>query len=178
VAVAAAAADIAALSGGRFTLGLGFGTRGMRRRWYGLELDHPAPRFAEYVEVLRAAWKATDGLSHHGTFHDTEIPGYHLEHERKILDSLTVYGSGLHATMLATAASCDGIARHPLAADLHYNANANVSRATDCEGAVAARIPAARKPTPEVAAILIAPNGRRASRLQVREDTSQRRAPR
>jgi alkanesulfonate monooxygenase SsuD/methylene tetrahydromethanopterin reductase-like flavin-dependent oxidoreductase (luciferase family) len=121
LAVAATAADIAALSGGRLTLGLGFGTRGMRRRWYGLELDHPAPRFAEYVDLVRTAWAATDGLSYHGSFHDAEIPGYHLTHPREILDGIPLYGSGLHTTMLATAASCcDGIALHPLAAELHY----------------------------------------------------------
>ena len=52
---AGAAADLAGTLGGRFTFGLGAGTKGIRRR-YGIVEDHPAPRFAEYV---RAASRGT-----------------------------------------------------------------------------------------------------------------------
>lgn len=121
LAMAAEAADIHALSGGRLTLGLGFGTRGMRRNWYGLDLDHPASRFAEYVALLRAAWSAEDGLSFQGRFYSANVPGYRLDHPRDLLAGLPVYGSGLHGAMLRTAArTCDGIALHPLAARAHY----------------------------------------------------------
>lgn len=55
LALASLAADVQRLSGGRFGLGIGAGTPGVRR-WYGAEFDPPAPRMASYVEGLRGAW--------------------------------------------------------------------------------------------------------------------------
>jgi len=122
LAMAALAADTAASSGGRFVLGLGAGTRGMRERWYGVtDFDRPAPRLAEYVDLMRNAWSATDGLSFSGRFYSTDIPHYQFTHDPDILAGLRVFGSGLNATMLRYAAhSCDGIALHPLAGASHY----------------------------------------------------------
>ena len=54
-ALAAAALDAAEITGGRFTLGLGAGTRGLRRA-YGAEFDPPATRLAELVTELRTTW--------------------------------------------------------------------------------------------------------------------------
>lgn len=117
LAAAALAADVHAASGGRFALGLGAGTRGMRQRWYQADFDRPAPRFAEYVDVLRASWAPpAEGLDFDGDFYRIKIPGFAPAHSAEALDGLTVYGSGLNAVMLRYAAqSCDGVALHPLA---------------------------------------------------------------
>lgn len=137
LAMAALVADTAASSGGRFVLGLGAGTRGMRERWYGVtDFDRPAPRLAEYVDLMRAAWSATDGLSFSGRFYSADIPQYQSTHDPEILAGLRVFGSGLNATMLRYAAlSCDGVALHPLAGASHYLRNVVVPATTATEHA-------------------------------------------
>lgn len=117
LALAATAADVAAASGGRFSLGLGAGTQGMRTRWYGLpDFDHAASRIEEYAEVLRAAWAAERSFTHEGRFYSGsygELSG--------VRPPVPIWGSGLNATMLRIAArSCDGVAVHPLGAHVHY----------------------------------------------------------
>ncbi|WP_460403021.1 LLM class flavin-dependent oxidoreductase [Actinophytocola sediminis] len=116
---AIAAADVHVSSGGRFTLGLGAGTRGIRRR-YGVEFDHPAPRLAEYAQLLKASWAATGALDFAGRFYQAHVPGWRRD-TAPSLSGLDVYGSGLNPTMLRWAArGCDGVALHPLAASEHY----------------------------------------------------------
>ena len=115
LAAAAAAADIYLATGGRFTLGLGMGTRGMRERWYGMDTAHPASAFAEYVAIVKAAWRATGGLKFEGKHYSSSVPGFAFR-ERDKLEGLEVWGSGLNAAMLRTAAAtCDGLALHPMA---------------------------------------------------------------
>ena len=94
----------------------------MRQRFYGHDaFDHPAPRFAEYVALLRRAWAATDGLEHDGDFYHAQIAGFRASPELEQWGAPQVYGSGLNATMIRyAAASCDGIALHPLASASHY----------------------------------------------------------
>jgi alkanesulfonate monooxygenase SsuD/methylene tetrahydromethanopterin reductase-like flavin-dependent oxidoreductase (luciferase family) len=53
LALAAAAADIQALAGGRFVLGVGSSTRRMNQDWYGTALQHPAPQVRERIELIR-----------------------------------------------------------------------------------------------------------------------------
>lgn len=117
LALAATAADVALASGGRFTLGLGAGTQGMRTRWYGInEFDHAASRVEEYAEILRKAWAAERSFSHEGRFYTGsygELNG--------VRPRVPIWGSGINATMLRIAArSCDGVAVHPLGAHLRY----------------------------------------------------------
>jgi alkanesulfonate monooxygenase SsuD/methylene tetrahydromethanopterin reductase-like flavin-dependent oxidoreductase (luciferase family) len=93
-ALAAAAADIQRLSGGRFILGLGTGTRGVRR-WYEAEFDPPAPRLATLVDHLRREWAETKELD------DVGPPA--------------IAGAGLNEAMLRTVARvCDRVLLHPL----------------------------------------------------------------
>ena len=93
-ALAAAAADIQRLSSGRFVLGLGTGTRGVRR-WYGAEFDPPARRLAELVSELRGYWAELTELQHHGP--------------------PAVAGAGINEAMLRTVARvCDRVLLHPL----------------------------------------------------------------
>lgn len=117
LALAATAADVAVASGGRFVLGLGAGTQGMRTRWYGIpEFDHAASRLEEYAEILRKAWAAERTFSHDGRFYTGsygELNG--------VRPRVPIWGSGINHTMLRIAArSCDGVAVHPLGASIRY----------------------------------------------------------
>lgn len=113
VATAVAAADLTALSRGRFALGLGAGTRGVRRRYGVAGFDHPAPRMAEYAHVVRAALAAVDGMRYQGDFYRVEAPGLALAGPAA---GCQVYGAAVQPVMVrAMAASCDGVALHSLA---------------------------------------------------------------
>jgi alkanesulfonate monooxygenase SsuD/methylene tetrahydromethanopterin reductase-like flavin-dependent oxidoreductase (luciferase family) len=95
LAMAGLAGDVQRLAGGRFALGLGAGTRGVRR-WYGTEFDPPAPRLADYVRGLREAWATMPPLR------DGRAPD--------------VFAAGLHPVMVRTAVRiCTGVLLHPLA---------------------------------------------------------------
>ncbi len=121
LAMAAAPAELQVLSDGRFALGLGSMTRGMRRGWYGLELDHIAPRFADYVRLVKAAIAGGDGLRFEGPFYRADVPGFQVAGDTDAVRRLPVYGSGVNAEMLrACAGTCDGIALHSIATTLPY----------------------------------------------------------
>lgn len=95
VAMAAQALDVQRLIGGRFALGLGTGTRGVRR-WYQSDFDPPATRFEAYTSELRAAWQRM--------------------REETWPRPPEVYGAGLNPAMLrAVGRSSDGVVLHPLA---------------------------------------------------------------
>lgn len=94
LAMAATAADVGKLSGGRFGLGLSSGTRGVRR-WYGAEdkFGRPGPDMAAYAGALREAWERMG---------EAEPP--------------PVYGAVLNPIMTRhVARSCDGALLHALA---------------------------------------------------------------
>jgi alkanesulfonate monooxygenase SsuD/methylene tetrahydromethanopterin reductase-like flavin-dependent oxidoreductase (luciferase family) len=94
-ALAAAALDAQELTHGRFTLGLGAGTRGLRRG-YGIEdFDPPATRLADVCEQLRVAWAETTW-------------------QRSLPPPLLAAG-GVNETMIAVAARhVDRVLLHPL----------------------------------------------------------------
>lgn len=93
LAMASLAADVQRLSGGRFGLGIGTGTPGVRR-WYGAEFDPPAPRMASYVEALGQAWADNPDLE----------------------SAPPVYGAALNPIMTRTVGHiCDGALLHALA---------------------------------------------------------------
>lgn len=117
LALAATASDVALASGGRFALGLGAGTQGMRTRWYGIpDFDHAASRVEEYTEILRKAWAADRSYRHEGRFYTGSYGELNGARPR-----VPIWGSGINATMLRIAArSCDGVAVHPLGAHLRY----------------------------------------------------------
>lgn len=54
--LAQSAFDLAALSGGRFQLGLGTQVRAHVERRFGMAWSEPAPRLAEWIGAIRAAW--------------------------------------------------------------------------------------------------------------------------
>src|SRR2546423_12317371 len=71
---AAEARDLDELSGGRLTLGLGTGTRGMQQDWHGLDGEHPASRMEELVPLLRRLWRLHEGpIEHEGRFYRLRV---------------------------------------------------------------------------------------------------------
>jgi probable F420-dependent oxidoreductase len=58
IVIAQAAFDLAALGEGRFQLGLGTQVRGHVERRFGMPWSAPAPRLAEWMGAIRAAWTA------------------------------------------------------------------------------------------------------------------------
>src|SRR5207244_887489 len=50
--------DLAALSGGRFILGLGTQVKAHMERRFGVGWDPPAPKLREYVGAMRAVWRS------------------------------------------------------------------------------------------------------------------------
>lgn len=117
LALAAAAADVNMASGGRFSLGIGAGTQGMRSRWYGIaDFDHAASRLEEYATILRKAWNSPRIFDHEGRFYTgsySELDG--------VRPAVPIWGSGINPTMLRISArSCDGVAVHPLGASIQY----------------------------------------------------------
>jgi alkanesulfonate monooxygenase SsuD/methylene tetrahydromethanopterin reductase-like flavin-dependent oxidoreductase (luciferase family) len=113
------AADAHAASGGRFALGLGTGTRGMRTRRYGVDFDSPGPRFGEYVELVRAAWAARGELTFEGRYYRAAVPGFELE--RDAVAGLEIHGAAVNPRMLsAVLDACDGVLLHAVTAVPRY----------------------------------------------------------
>jgi probable F420-dependent oxidoreductase len=120
LAAAGSAADAYALSGGRFSLGLGAGTRG-QRRWFEQDFDHPASRMADYVRAVKAVLRSAGAVRYAGPFYNLSVPRVQLAAPPEVLSQLKIYGGGLHEQMLrAIASSCDGIVLHPLAGGVRY----------------------------------------------------------
>jgi F420-dependent oxidoreductase-like protein len=66
--IAMTAAGIDALSGGRFTLGLGASGPQVVEGWHGVAYDHPLGRTRETVEICRKVWRR-EVLVHEGRHH-------------------------------------------------------------------------------------------------------------
>lgn len=128
LAMAAAVADAHIATGGRFSVGLGAGTKGMRTRRYGIEdFDHPGSRLGDYAGLMRAAWAAEDGLDYEGPFYKTTVPGRFRSEELDGLPPIEIVGSGVNEVMLRLSAKFfDAVALHPLVSFTDYLDNVAV----------------------------------------------------
>jgi alkanesulfonate monooxygenase SsuD/methylene tetrahydromethanopterin reductase-like flavin-dependent oxidoreductase (luciferase family) len=114
LALAAAAADIQAIAGGRFILGVGSSTRRMNQDWYGAALQHPAPQVRERIDLIRRLIAHRSGpFSYQGTFDRVSMAHY----DRTALpDSMTILAAGVGEYMVAAAGqSADGFVGHTIA---------------------------------------------------------------
>ena len=93
LALAAAAADVQGIAGGRFVLGVGSSTRRMNQDWYGTALRHPAPQVRERIELIRRLTAHRSGpFRYEGQFDQVSMAHY----DRTALpDSLTILAAGV-----------------------------------------------------------------------------------
>lgn len=112
--LAAEARDLDELSGGRFILGLGNGTRRMISDWHGLDPSAPAVRMEELVGLVRKLWRMHEGpVRHDGRFYHLHFAptGEVAPPAREI----PIYTAGVNPRMIETAGRvADGLLGHTL----------------------------------------------------------------
>jgi probable F420-dependent oxidoreductase len=117
MAMAYTAWDLAALSRGRFILGLGTQVKGHIERRYGVKWEAPVPKLREYVLALKAIFKcwAEGGkkLSFQGKYYNFSLmtPFFAPQpHNYRI----PIYLAGVNEHILRLAGEhCDGLHAHP-----------------------------------------------------------------
>ena len=111
----AEARDLDEVSGGRFVLGLGTGTRGQAAGWHGLDAAHLAPRLEELVPLLRRLWRLREGeLSYAGRFYRLQLR-VTLPVRAPLRPALSVWTAGVRPRMVEAAGRvADGLVGHPL----------------------------------------------------------------
>jgi len=114
LALASAAADVQAMAGGRFVLGVGSSTRRMNQDWYGSALQHPAPQVRERIELIRRLIGHRSGpFQYEGRFERVRMAHY----DRTALpDRVTILAAGVGEYMVgAVGESADGFVGHTIA---------------------------------------------------------------
>ncbi|MBP2450419.1 LLM class flavin-dependent oxidoreductase [Mycolicibacterium lutetiense] len=114
LALASAAADIQALAGGRFVLGVGSSTRRMNQDWYGAALQHPAPQVRERIELIRQLIAHRGGpFRFDGRFDTVAMAHY----ERAGLPTeVPIMAAGVGEHMVRAVGQCaDGFVGHTIA---------------------------------------------------------------
>lgn len=113
---ASAAMDLDELSGGRFVLGLGSGTRRMNEEWYDVRFSHPAARMRELVDLLRRAIAAQKGggFAFEGRFWKIRVPIFARPGAAR--PEIPIWVAAVNRGMVAAAgAVADGLVGHPIA---------------------------------------------------------------
>lgn len=103
------------MSGGRLTLGLGTGTRGMMVGWHGVtDPDGPASRMEELIPLLRRLWRLHEGpVVHEGRFYSCNITPT-ADIQAPLRTDIPIYTAGVNARMIEVAGRvCDGLICHP-----------------------------------------------------------------
>src|SRR6266545_1033826 len=72
------ARDLAELSGGRFVLGLGTQVKRINEERFSVPFEHPAPKLAEAVSVIRQVLSTFEGrpIEHRGRFYTVTMPPF------------------------------------------------------------------------------------------------------
>ncbi len=107
------------LSDGRFTLGIGTGTRRMMENWLGItNPDAPALRVEELVPLLRQLWRLHEGpVQHHGRFFNLDITPT-AEIEAPLRTDIPIFTAGVNARMIEVAGRVsNGLICHPTITD-------------------------------------------------------------
>lgn len=111
------------MSDGRFTLGLGTGTRGMMVGWHGVtDPDGPASRIEELVPLLRRLWHLHEGrVQHEGRFYTCDITPT-ADIEPPLRETIPIWTAGVNARMIETAGRVsDGLICHPTITDRYLD---------------------------------------------------------
>lgn len=113
---AVTALDLDELSGGRFVLGLGTGTRRMRTDWLGAAAERPARRLRETVEAIRAVWASAEAgaVEYEGELVRLSVRPYGRADQ--VRPAVPIYLAAVNEGMARTAgAVADGVVAHPMA---------------------------------------------------------------
>jgi probable F420-dependent oxidoreductase len=113
---AVTALDLDEMSGGRFVLGLGTGTRRMRTDWLGAPAERPATRLRETVEAIRAVWGSAQAgaVRYDGELVQLDVRPY--GRAGQLRDDIPVYVAAVNEGMVRTAGMvADGVVAHPMA---------------------------------------------------------------
>lgn len=111
------------LSAGRFTLGLGTGTRGMMVGWHGVvDPDGPATRMEELIPLLRRLWNLHEGpVQHQGRFYSLDITPT-ADIAPPLRTRIPIYTAGVNPRMLEVAGRVsDGLICHPTVTDQYLD---------------------------------------------------------
>jgi probable F420-dependent oxidoreductase len=113
---AVTALDLDELSGGRFVLGLGTGTRRMRTDWLGAPAEKPATRLRETIEAVRAVWDAANAgaVNYEGELVQLKVRPY--ARAGQVRPRVPVYVAAVNEGMTRMAGRiADGVVAHPMA---------------------------------------------------------------
>jgi probable F420-dependent oxidoreductase len=117
--VANQAWDLARNSGGRFTLGLGSQVRAHNERRFSVPWIAPAARMGEYVEALRAifrAWQTGEKLNYQGKHYQFSLMTPEFSPGPQEVSAPPISIAAVGPVMLRTAARlCDGVRLHGFA---------------------------------------------------------------
>lgn len=110
--------ELADNSAGRFRLGLGSQVRAHVERRYGMAFDPPGPRLRDYVQAVKACFRAFRGeepLQHHGPYYDLTLLPPDWSPRRHIYGDIKVDIAAVNPWMCRMAgAVADGVHVHPL----------------------------------------------------------------
>jgi probable F420-dependent oxidoreductase len=132
---AMAARDLAELSQGRFVLGLGSQVKRINEHRFSVPFEHPAPKMAEYVEVVRAVLATFHGepIDHRGRFYTVTMPPFPGADPAP---DVPIYLAAVNERMAEAAGRvADGILGHPMTSPKYI---AEVVRPAVERGALAA----------------------------------------
>jgi probable F420-dependent oxidoreductase len=132
---AVTALDLDEMSGGRFTLGLGTGTRRMRTDWLGAPADRPARRMRETIEAVRAVWSAADAgsVEYEGELVRLSVRPYGRADQTRA--RIPIYVAAVNEGMARVAGAVgDGVIAHPMATSRYIG---EVMRPAISDGATA-----------------------------------------
>jgi probable F420-dependent oxidoreductase len=113
---AVTALDLDEMSGGRFVLGLGTGTRRMRTHWLGAPAERPATRLRETIEAVREVWKSSQAgaVRYDGELVQLDVRPYGRADQ--VRDEIPVYVAAVNEGMIRIAgAVADSVVAHPMA---------------------------------------------------------------
>jgi probable F420-dependent oxidoreductase len=130
---AVTALDLDEMSGGRFLLGLGTGTRRMRTDWLGAPAEKPATRLRETIEAVRAVWDSAGAgaVEYEGELVQLKVRPY--GRAGQLRSRIPVYIAAVNEGMTRTAgAVADGVVAHPMATTRYIE---EVMRPAIAEGA-------------------------------------------
>ncbi|MCW2852240.1 MAG: 5,10-methylenetetrahydromethanopterin reductase, partial [Nocardioides sp.] len=111
------------LSGGRLTLGLGTGTRGMMVGWHGVtDPDGPATRMEELIPLLRRLWRLHEGpVQHTGRFYSCDITPT-ADIEPPLREEIPIWTAGVNPRMIEVAGRVsNGLICHPTLTDSYLD---------------------------------------------------------